>query len=120
MAEDEDSSAGPFSFQRQRKAPTSTNVSDAPTIRSEPGHVAYFVALSDAGSLVDTLNAGWKVDLYRGQDRLVEQVRVMSIVCGRATPPPCSIVVDVAELHVPRLLSDDKRSPLQVVARSAP
>src|SRR5687768_2691887 len=30
-AEDEDSSAGPFSFQRQRKAPTSTNVSDAPT-----------------------------------------------------------------------------------------
>jgi hypothetical protein len=96
-----------------------TSVSDSPSLRVDSGKVPFLIPLGERDPLVEIINAGWKVDLYRAGQRLLENAPVIAIMCpaSGSSASVCTAAIEVSSTELPSLVVDSTKAALLLVPK---
>jgi hypothetical protein len=88
----------------------------APEIESSSDQALYLISLSTQPALMQALNAGSTIDLWRDFNPLLKEVPVLAILCSDTLGTDCSAVLAVPIQEMKNLLGSDSKK-LQVLIR---
>jgi hypothetical protein len=91
-----------------------SDVSSMPILNASPGTVKYLLPLKDQPDLVPALNRNSHVMLCAGSC-VVEDARVLSVLCGNATPANCFVLLELAASDAAKL---DNKTQYQLIQRN--
>jgi hypothetical protein len=94
-----------------------SDLSPAPLFAIGNGHSPYLISIRDEPGLRTVLDAGSRVDVWRGYRPLLSNVPVLAVLCRDETDARCAIVIDATEQDRGILAKQDTGS-LRLLIRS--
>jgi hypothetical protein len=97
--------------------PARGDVVGEPVVAAPRGHAPYVLSLREQPGLVEVLDVGARVDVWRRHRALATDVPVLAVWCRAAGDQPCAVIVLVSDATWRRLAEPDTTAPLFVLPR---